>query len=354
MANEHETSPADYDHIVRERVKTIIDRKMVANEAAIGRLNELESSWTGLNKDLEEGIKEEFELIGFESRAMEKARARLDRNPCEVDDENAFVLAGKVRDIDEKAGLPSLLVKVLGPADRGEEQPVIAEEETDAFGNFTVKFSGEDLEKLQGNNRELGFQVYSDPKTLVHGEDLRMNVRPGRIKDIFLNIKCGDDLIDRLDAGLALRENIDRDEELVRRRVANTSEAHAAFSRRVSIGLEDLGILKDELSIAPPGVPSRIGRLVGMEPSEEPEEERAPEDEVEPEPTEAEEEAAPELEDIPGIGSLRAARLRAVGIPFVEANDVVLTRVLGNLRIDDMKTEATALLRTVTRGLRVG
>lgn len=129
----------DYDYLINERVRNIIEAKRKENESALGMLNALESSWDVLGKKMDEGIKEEFELIAVDVKAIERAKNLVERNPCIPVEENLFVIAGKVVDQESKIGLPSLTIKVE------RNQHTLPEMRTDSFGNFALKVLADKL-----------------------------------------------------------------------------------------------------------------------------------------------------------------------------------------------------------------
>lgn len=345
MDKERMISALDYDRLIHERVSGLLERKAEENKVAVGRLAAVEKSWTKLNAGILEESAEEFDLAEAEVRAMTKAKGRLAKNPCEPESEKDYAIAGKILDTSEGVGLSRLFVRVLDP---DEEQPLILETETDAFGNFTFNFSGEVLKKLEGNNRELSFRAYSDPgdpKSLVHSEDVRMNIRPGRVKDLSFKIRCDDELMDRVEAGVALKDNVESDDEIVRLRFEDLKAADDVFNRRADVYLEEIKTLREELSVETPDLPPSFSlpsddRLELLTPSEG----EVAETRVVPKGT--------DLEEIDGIGPSRAKRLREAGVrdaeTFMKRDEESLRMVLGDVDISVMKKDAEALVKRNT------
>lgn len=370
----------DYENAVHERLKNIIDSKRSENEAAVGRLKSLESSWNDLNKSLEQEIKAEFDLMVLEEQATERARSLLRKN-CVPVKKNAFVIAGKVVDAESMVGLPGLLIKIV--KNRCKEQEVLTESRTDPFGNFTGTISPDNLDDKNCGKKVLTFLVFSDPKTLVHSEDKPMQIKRGKVEHVTLAIPCGANISDRLEGGKAVRDSVEKDAEVVSLRLTNMREAHTAVNRLAAVSLEDLQILSEELSIDPPDLPSPDipdSPLPEDEQDDEIPEEpddttcypdredfdikisKTKKDEFSSEPNvEREVEVSTEtkgvtLEDITGIGRAKAEKVREAGITdvkaFSEADEVKLREILGDMDISKMKKESISLLEQAREASR--
>lgn len=243
----------DYENVIHERLKNIIESKRSENEAAVGTLKALESSWDDLNQSLKQEINAEFDLMVLEEQAIERARGLLRKN-CAPIPKDAFLVAGKVIDAEIEVGLPGMLVKIVQKIDQ-KEIP-ITEAETDRYGNFTVTISSENLDVQNQEQQILTFIVLSDPETVVHSEDKAMQIKPGKRERVTIAIPCGTNLPDWLEGGKVVRDSIERDAEVVNLRLTNMKVAHTAVSRLAAVSLEDVKILSEELSIAPPSIPS--------------------------------------------------------------------------------------------------
>lgn len=252
MEEKKKNETINFEEIIRERLNEIIKQKEIENKEAVGKLDMLETSWNKINKSFEDEIKAEIDLVSKDEQTMVKTKTLLKKGPSVVGQEDMFAISGKVVEAESGVGVPSLLIKILESGER--EKRVLAEASSDHYGNFTFSFSGEDLQKIQGT-KILTFHVYSDTKTLVHSEDVQMQVRPGGIKSVTLSIPASAAISDRLEAGKALGESVEKDDELVNSRMSEMKEVHTTLKRLRKVSFEELQKLKEELSGTPPLLP---------------------------------------------------------------------------------------------------
>lgn len=76
--------PQNDDDPVLRRIARILDAKRRNSEEALGALKSVDRSWDELNKEVDQAIGTEFDLLGAEERAVKAARGRLERFQGEI------------------------------------------------------------------------------------------------------------------------------------------------------------------------------------------------------------------------------------------------------------------------------
>lgn len=358
--SEDRRAKIDDDPVCR-RIARILDAKRRENEEVLGALKAVDDAWEGLNKEVDATIGTEFDLMEAEREAVLAAKKRLDKPRTEPVDEG-FVLGGKVRDVEKKAGLPGVLVRLVREKD-GEEE-VLAETLTDQMGNFallvpkaklrapTARRGGERL-RIEALSKAGERPLFTLKKSLV--------LEAGKVEEVELKVPSGPKIEDRLTAAETVRDSVEESLQVVERRITSMKAAHTAVSRFAGLTRDGLKALREELAVEPPEIvaavpvagiepePSPGGAPSPPEPAPEPappEPRPTPRPVLPRRPTPAE---PPRLEDINGIGPARAKKLRSAGIvdvqDFIEADNRVLKRILGDLDIKEMKILARKLLR---------
>jgi len=243
----------DDDPVVR-RIARMLDAKRRDNEEALGALKAADRSWDRLNKEVDQEIGKEFDLLGAEERAVKAARDRLDGG--------------------EVVGVP--------PVVRGREVGTAA-------------------------------QPPSTPPP-------------------------------------SLKDSLDESLRSVEERGKSMRAAHTAVTRFAKLTRDDLESLRGELATDPPDVVAAIP-VAGIELPEPSGGGGGPTPAI-PRPT-----TSTPLENIRGIGPVRADRLRAAGIPDLEAflrTDTAKLVELAGFDADVAKEEARKVLEEVlaSRGER--
>ncbi|GAX60136.1 phage portal protein [Candidatus Scalindua japonica] len=258
MLEKEKPETRDYEALIDERLKNIIDSKSKENEEAIGRLKALETSWADLNDDLEKEIKNEFDNMALEERSTNRALNLLDKNPCISTQENAFVIAGKAIDEESKIGLPGLLTKISKTAKN--EEDVLIKTYTDHFGNFTGTILLDEETEREGREERkqaLNFSFFLENGKHVYKEEVHMQIKAGKVEKITIFVPCAPELIDRKEGSKSVRDSVEKDAELVKLRLINMKEANTAITRMATVNLEDLRELEEELSFPPPDLRKR-------------------------------------------------------------------------------------------------
>ncbi len=349
MRQKETSETREYEAIIDERLRNIIDSKSNENEEAIGRLKALETSWKALNSDLEQEIKSEFDNMALEENSTKRALNLLDKNSCVSVQENAFVIAGKVIDEESKIGLPGLLTKISKRVKKEENVPI--ETYSDHFGNFTGTILLDEKDEPEGREEKkqtLLFSFFLENGKTVYKEERRMQIKAGIVEKIIISVPCTPELSDQKEGGKYVRDSVEKDAELVKLRFKNMKEANTAISRMAEVGLEDIRELAEELSIAPPGLPERTEDVICK-----PERKSGPLPRISVEEeaddiTETNDFITVGLEEINGIGPVTARNLRNEGIKdalkFLEADEDNLKKIMGNVDISEMKKYAASLL----------
>lgn len=235
------------------RLQRIVDGKRVENEAAIGTLTKLEAEWTALNKEVNEQISEEFQRMTFEEEAAAEAIHDLKEERVRPL-ESAFVIAGKVRDVKDRVGLPEMIVRVEA-ATATQQKVTLPPSRTNALGGFTLSIEGEQLDALGEGEHKFAFSVFSDPSTLVHTADETISVQKGQVEHVTLLIRQVTDLSDRIAAGKAVRDSVHDNAAVISARVENMRTAHTEVAKLADRTRAELKSLREQLSAPPPSIP---------------------------------------------------------------------------------------------------
>jgi len=242
----------DLEEVVRKRLNRLVNVRRGRNHEAIKTLSALDSAWDELNGGLEKDTQDVFQQMTLEERAMDEARALLEKNPFETIDPNAIIIAGKVVEETRRTGIPGLRIHVkIG-------SKVIAESTTDLYGNFTVSLGNLDVDGLV-------LDVLADEKLVILSRELALP-RVGSIQRLILEVAGVPSLAERIEGGKANRDSIDSSGETVSARLANMREAQTALAELNALSREGLNTLREQLNTPPPIFP---GSGPGPEPEPE-------------------------------------------------------------------------------------
>jgi hypothetical protein len=300
-------SDIDLDDPVQVRLARILDAKRRDNADILSALKVAEDAWERLNKEIDTAIGQEFDLISSEETAVLAARDRLD-SPNSDPAEKSFVFAGRVFEETSKVGLPQITVRVLHERELGEP---LATAVTDAAGAYRAIVPPERFEP-------------SDVATPIRVEAIAAGgVRPvalhriavlltsGGVEQVDLPVKQSRAVGGNIVAGESARDSLEATIATVQQRLASMKAAHTATTRFSDLTRDGLKELSAAMSTDPPVID------IGDRPATPPEPDPGPGPEPDPGP-EPRPRSSP-LEEIPGIGERLADRLRAAGIPDVEA-----------------------------------
>ena len=295
-------SNLDFDDPVQARLARIFDAKRRDNADILSALKVAEDSWERLNKEVDTAIGQEFDLISSEQAAVLAARDRLD-SPDTDPVEKQFVFAGRVFDATSKVGLPQLTVRVLREGDQTGDP--LATAITDASGAYRAIVPPEQFDP---SGEATAIRVEAMHASLVRPvalERVSLVLAPGGVQQIDLPVKVSRTVGGNVAAGEAARDSIEATIQTVQQRIASMQSAHTATARFSDLTRDGLKKLSAAMATDPPPIV-----IEGQPPEPGP----GPEPEPEPPPT-----TSTPLEKIPGIGERFAERLRAAGIPDVEA-----------------------------------
>jgi len=265
MAEKENSEEIDFEMEISDRIDELIAIKKKENEQAIGRLNTMETAWQDVNTELDTELIAEIDLLDDEAQAIDEAKNRLIRNPCAGVDKKSLGIAGKVVETDTKIGLPGLTVTIsIAQAASGNE--LLEETRTDSYGNFSAAIPIDRLNPSGTKKSMLVFVVSTDPKTVVHTEEIQVAPKGGKIEQVILTVPCTEPLKDALEYGKRVNESVESDEVLFNLRSVNMNEAHTAFSRLPGNTLIRIQALRDELSTGVPGL--GVVKTFAMTPSE--------------------------------------------------------------------------------------
>jgi hypothetical protein len=298
-------SNLDFDDPVQARLARILDAKRRDNADILSALKVAEDAWERLNKEVDTAIGQEFDLIRSEQDAVLAARDRLD-NPDTGPVEKQFVFAGRVFDAISKVGLPRLTVRVL--RDRDQTGDPLATAITDAAGAYRAIVPPEQFDPSGEATAIRVEAMHADSAKPVALERVSLVLTSGGVQQVDLPVKQSRTVGGNVAAGESARDSIEATIETVQQRVASMQAAHTATSRFSDLTRDGLKELSAAMASDPPPI------VIDDQPTP-PEPEPEPEPELESEP----DTRSTPLEKIPGIGERFADRLRAAGIPDVEA-----------------------------------
>lgn len=240
-------SQNDDDPVLR-RIARILDAKRRDNEEALGALRAVDRSWDKLNKEVDQEIGKEFDLLGAEERAVKAARERLDKPTA------------------------------------------------------TGLASGTGAAPVRGAAAERAAEAPS------------------------------------------VRDSLDESIRSVELRGSSMRSAHTALTRFSALTRESLETLREELAAEPPELRAAV-RVAGIEPPEPVDGggDRTP-------PTPRPPTTSTPLEEVRGIGPKRAEKLRAAGIPDLEAflrTDTGKLVEIASLDADVAKEDARRVLAKI-------
>jgi len=338
MSNQVELDP------VAARIARILDAKRRDNAQILSALKVAEDAWERLNKEVDTVIGQEFDLLASERAAVLAAKDRLE-TPDTEPSELGFVFTGRVFDNATKVGLPQVLVRVV--RDRDVETEPLAEAITDAAGAFRTIVSPQEFDPA-GSATAVRVEALQGPGGRPFAtQRLALAMGPGGVQQVDLPVKQNRTLAGNVVAGEAARDSIDETIESVERRLASMKAAHTATTRFSDLTRDGLKELSAAMAADPPPIepPAPGGEVEPVKPPEPPEPVPPPPPPAPPEPPPVQ---STPLEKIPGIGPRFADRLRAAGIPDVEAfvrtRFETLAEILGEETAKRALVEAELLL----------
>jgi predicted flap endonuclease-1-like 5' DNA nuclease len=316
---------------VLRRIARILDAKRGDNEQVLGALKGAVDAWEGLNKEVDTAIGAEFDLLTTEREAVLAAQKRL-KKPATLPSDEGFVVGGRIFEKEKKAGLPHVVVRVVREREGKEE--VLAETITDEMGNFRGLVPAALLEGARDVQETLRIEALTGPQEkplLVTTKSVRM--KAGRAEELDLAVAPSRKLADRVAAAESVRDSVEESVQSVERRLASMKTAHTAVTRFAELTRDGLEALRRDLSVNPPVATAAVA-VAGIEPIAQ---EGGGGTATAGAPFPLRQPAAPTtstpLEHVRGIGPKRAARLRAAGIPDLEAflrtDMATLVRILG-------------------------
>ena len=304
-------SNAELDDPVQARLARILDGKRRDNADILSALKVAEDAWERLNKEVDTAIGQEFDLISSEQAAVLAARDRLDNPDTDPADKN-FVLAGRVFDATSKTGLPQITVRVL--RDRDQPGEPLATAITDAAGAYRAIVPPEQFDPSGAATPIRVEALQAGAAKPVALQRLSLVLSSGGVQQVDLPVKQSRTVGGNVAAGESARDSLEATIATVQQRLASMQAAHTATSRFSDLTRDGLKELSAALASEPPVVVID-DQPAPPAPAPEPVPQPAPEPEPAPEPGTR----STPLENIPGIGDKFADRLRAAGVPDVEA-----------------------------------
>jgi hypothetical protein len=304
-------SNLDLDDPVQARLARILDAKRRDNADILSALKVAEDAWERLNKEVDTAIGQEFDLISSEQTAVLAARDRLDGPNTDPEEKN-FVFAGRVFDATSKTGLPQITVRVLRERDQTGDPLAVAI--TDAAGAYRAIVPPEQLDP-SGEATPIRVEaIAAGAVRPVALKRISLVLTSGGVEQVDLPVKRSRTVAANLAAGESARDSLEATIETVQQRLESMKTAHTATTRFSDLTRDGLKALSAAMASDPPRLdPGPPPPPLPAPPEPGPGPGPAPEPGPEPPPR------STPLEEIPGIGERFADRLRAAGIPDVEA-----------------------------------
>jgi len=242
----------DFESVMLHGLEKIIDAKKNDNMIASRELQKAGNKLDSAKESVASNILKELDTTSTDKTALEQSKGLLKETCLPIGKKNYFVIAGKIKDERTDTGLPGLSVKISGHVN--DQRMEFAETKSDIYGNFTVSIELKDFKDVKSINPVLTFFIWSDPESVIHSEDVEMQIKSGRVGTVILSVSCGLDMVDRLESGKTIHDSVDEVQKTVNERTLNMTEIIASLKNILKINREGIRMFSKELLTSPPDI----------------------------------------------------------------------------------------------------